>query len=164
MRVIGVDPGIARLGYSVLEEERGKVKFICGGVIETPPLSTEERLYRIYTELRSIVENHRPDEMALEDFVARNLRSALKIGEARGIALLVAREKGLKVFEYSPTKVKRNVSGYGRGRKEGIKRALSLLLDIPDSVKDDMADAIAISLCHLSERRFFRAEGDRGNP
>jgi len=161
MRVIGVDPGIAKLGYAILEEKDGETLLIGGGIIRTEKLKTEERLFKIYSELSKVIDDYKPYEMAIEDFVGRNIKDALKIGEARGIVLLLAKEKGIKVFEYSPTKVKRDISGYGRTDKEGMKRAIKFIMSAPD-MGDDMADAVAISLCHLSERKLY-GEGDRGD-
>jgi len=151
-RVIGIDPGTARLGYAVVEEWRGRLQLETCGVVETPKTQPmPQRLLALFERLSAIVRDYTPREMAVEElFFAKNVTTIVTVGQARGIALLVAAEAGLGVFEYKPMQVKQAVHGYGLAKKEQVGEMVRVLLGL-DSVPrpDDAADAAAIAICHL---------------
>ena len=156
-RTIGIDPGMARLGYAVIETERGKPTLLACGVITTPKgLAMHERLSSIYDALREIVREQQPASMAVEElFFAKNVTTAVSVGQARGIALLVAAQAGLAVYEYKPMQVKQAVHGYGLASKEQVGEMVRVLLRLDAVPKpDDAADAAAIAICHLNTSRF----------
>lgn len=152
-RTIGIDPGTARLGYAVVEDQRGRLALLACGVITTlPSARMPDRLRTIYEELGAIVQRHAPATMAVEElFFAKNVTTAVAVGQARGIALLVAAQHDLGVFEYKPMQVKQAVHGYGLARKEQVGEMVRVLLRLDTVPKpDDAADAAAIAICHLN--------------
>ncbi|HHT02615.1 MAG TPA: crossover junction endodeoxyribonuclease RuvC [Firmicutes bacterium] len=153
--VLGIDPGTATTGYGLVQEAGNRLQAVAYGVVRTKadkPLP--ERLAVVHRELTEIIAYHRPDRMAVEElFFNRNVRSALAVGQARGVALLAAAMTGLAVHEYPPTKVKMAVVGYGRASKEQVQEMVRLLLGLPEVPRpDDAADALAIALCCLHSR------------
>ena len=151
-RALGVDPGTARLGYAVVEEQRGKLRLLVGGVVETPKtLAMPQRLLQLFQDLSRIVHEFRPTEMAVEElFFAKNTSTVISVGQARGVALLVAAESGLTVHEYKPMHVKQAVHGYGLATKEQVGEMVRVLLELPSVLRpDDASDAAAIAICHL---------------
>ncbi|MGO8949256.1 MAG: crossover junction endodeoxyribonuclease RuvC [Ktedonobacterales bacterium] len=151
-RTLGIDPGTARLGYAVVEKQRSKLALIQGGVIETPKtLPMPERLLLLFRELTRIIAEAQPDEVAIEElFFAKNTTTVISVGQARGVALLVAAESGLAVHEYKPMQVKQAVHGYGLATKEQVGEMVRVLLALPHPLRpDDAADAAAIAICHL---------------
>jgi len=152
-RTLGIDPGTARLGYAVIEKRRGDLTLLACGVVSTPPsLTMPQRLLRIHDELTAIVETHAPREMAVEElFFAKNVTTAVAVGQARGVALLVAAKAELIVSEYKPMQVKQAVHGYGLATKVQVGEMVRVLLRL-DAVPtpDDAADAAAIAICHLN--------------
>lgn len=156
-RTIGIDPGTARLGYAVVETEHGTPRLLVCGVVTTPKgLAMHERLLSIYDDLREIVREHAPASMAVEElFFAKNVTTAVSVGQARGIALLVGAQAGLSVYEYKPMQVKQAVHGYGLASKEQVGEMVRVLLRLDAVPKpDDAADAAAIAICHLNTARF----------
>lgn len=153
VRVLGVDPGSRATGYAVIEGCGSRVRAVTHGVIRTragAPLA--ERLRTIHQGLVEVVRDHRPDEAAIEEvFTAANVRSALVLGQARGVALLAAGDVPV-VFEYSARAVKKAVVGYGHADKGQIVRMVSMLLNLPKKPPQDAADALAIALCHFHTR------------
>ncbi len=151
-RTLGVDPGTARLGYAVVEESRGRLSLVVCGVVETPAgKPMPQRLLQLYTALTEIVREYEPDEMAVEElFFAKNTTTVISVGQARGVALLVAAAAGLTVSEYKPMQVKQAVHGYGLAKKDQVGEMVRVLLGL-DSIPrpDDAADAAAIAICHL---------------
>ncbi len=151
-RALGVDPGTARLGYAVLEERGSALTLVTCGVLNThagEPMP--ERLRTLFEGLRAIVAQHEPHEMAIEElFFAKNVTTAVTVGQARGIALLAAAEAGLVVHEYKPMQVKQAVHGYGLATKAQVGEMVRVLLSLPSvPTPDDAADAAAIAICHL---------------
>ncbi len=153
MRVLGIDCGGEFTGYGVVElYSSGKLGCMTSGAIK---LSTREplptRLSRIYMHLGAIINEHQPDEVAIEDvFYALNVKSALKLGQVRGVAMLAAAVAGLEVAEYSPLTIKSSVVGYGRAEKQQVQHMVTRLLELsapPDSF--DASDALAIAICHV---------------
>lgn len=157
MRVLGVDPGSRFLGYGLVEQTRGKAAHIAHGVVkagETQPLAT--RLQTIFEELKIVIHLYKPTAVAVEGvFTHKNARSALILGHARGVALLLAAQAGLPVFEYAPAKVKRSVGAGGNDQKDAVSRMVCRILQLDrDTMRADAWDALAVALCHLSHARF----------
>src|SRR5215471_6573788 len=156
-RTMGIDPGTARLGCAVIEKSGPDLKLLtCRALITSPKSPMHERLARLYDELTEAVRTYQPTEMAVEElFFAKNVTTAVAVGQARGVALLVAAQGGLSVFEYKPMQVKQAVHGYGLATKEQVGEMVRVLLRLKDVPKpDDAADAAAIAICHLNTFRF----------
>lgn len=151
-RTLGIDPGTARLGYAVVEEQRGKLTLLACDCITTPAgMVLPERLLSIHTDLQAVIAQYEPREMAIEElFFGKNATTAVAVGQARGIALLAAAQARLPVTEYKPMRVKQAVHGYGSATKEQVGEMVRVLLRLPSVPKpDDAADAAAIAICHL---------------
>jgi crossover junction endodeoxyribonuclease RuvC len=153
MRVLGVDCGGEYTGYGVVEmHPAGKLCCLtCGAVKLSPREALPLRLSRIFTKLGELISEFRPDEVAIEDvFYALNVKSALKLGQVRGVAMLAAATAGLQVSEYSPLTIKSSVVGYGRAEKPQVQAMVTRLLDLPTAPEPmDASDALAIAICHL---------------
>lgn len=152
MRVIGVDPGTLVLGYGVVEKgPGGKLKHLHHGHVKTVasrPL--EARLLAIFNELEKIIEAYQPDAMSVEAvFYAKNARSSITLGHARGVALLCAARAGIKVFEYAPMTIKEAVVGYGNASKEQVQSMVKALLKV-ECGRFDSSDALAAAICHIN--------------
>jgi crossover junction endodeoxyribonuclease RuvC len=134
IRILGVDPASGSTGYGIIETDGSKHKAVLYGAIKTQSRQPfHHRLLKIYTDLSSILEHEKADIMAVEDvFYAANVQSALKLGHARGIPLLIAAQKGLPVYEYSPLEIKSAVVGYGRAEKTQVQSMVQLLLNLPE--------------------------------
>jgi crossover junction endodeoxyribonuclease RuvC len=156
MLILGVDPGTAITGYGLVGGEGDELVLEGHGVITTSSDSPlPQRLQILYQELRGLIARYRPTAVAIEElFFSRNVRTALAVGQARGIALLAAAEAGLPVHEYTPLQVKQAVVGYGRATKDQVQQMVRMLLGL-DFVPqpDDAADAIAVAICHLHSNR-----------
>jgi len=152
MLVLGIDPGTAITGYGLVKGEGDDLTLVAYGAITTSsdwPLP--ERLQRIYRELTAVIEDRQPTAVAVEElFFSKNVRTALSVGQARGVALLAAANAGLPIHEYTPLQVKQAITGYGRATKDQVQQMVRMLLAL-DSVPqpDDAADAIAIAICHI---------------
>lgn len=159
MRVIGIDPGSRSLGYGIVEDRRGLVAHVAHGVIRaSAEARLEHRLREIFSQLCAAVLLYRPDSAAIEGvFAFRNLRSALVLGHARGVALLVAAQNGLSVHEYAPSRVKRSVGASGASGKDAVARMVNWFLRIPQLESGDATDALAVAICHLNHSRLARA-------
>ncbi|MBI3994460.1 MAG: crossover junction endodeoxyribonuclease RuvC [Nitrospirae bacterium] len=156
MRVIGIDPGTVTTGYGVVDEESRRLVYVASGSISTvakQPLP--KRLKKIYDELMAVFQAHQPSAVAVENtFVAKNFQSALKLGQARGIALLAAEQYGVPVYDCTPTEVKLAVVGYGAARKDQVEVMVGRLLNLktpPDS--HHAADALAVAICFIHSAR-----------
>jgi crossover junction endodeoxyribonuclease RuvC len=152
VKIFGIDPGSARTGYGCVERRGNRHHLIVCGALAAPASATfPERLQHIHTSLTALLADCRPDCVAVETiFHSRNVRSALKLGHARGVALLAASEAGLAVFEYAPAEIKRAVVGYGRAEKPQIQQMVKLLLGLDAAPSPhDVADALAVAICHL---------------
>ena len=152
MRIFGIDPGSERTGYGCVESDgRRHVLVACGAVAAPPGDTFPNRLARIHSELSALLTSHRPDCVAIENvFHAANVRSALKLGHARGVAMLAAVEAGCDVVEYTPAEIKRAVVGYGRAEKQQVGQMVKLLLGLRAApTPHDAADALAVAICHL---------------
>lgn len=151
MRILGVDPGIARMGYGVIEQMGHHLQPIAFGCIETSPSdSIAVRLQSIYRELTDVIRDGQPTVMAVEQlFFNRNTTTAFVVGQARGVALLAGAEAGLESAEYTPMQVKQAVVGYGHADKQQIQEMVKLLLNLTERPKpDDTADALAVAITH----------------
>jgi crossover junction endodeoxyribonuclease RuvC len=161
VKIFGIDPGSERTGYGCIEVTGSRHHLVICGSISAPPRSTfPEKLKHIHGALAALLTVHQPDCVAVETiFYSRNVRSALKLGEARGIALLAASEAGLRVVEYAPAEIKRAVVGYGRAEKHQVQQMIKLLLglDTPPS-PHDAADALAVAICHVHSATGIVAE------
>ncbi len=154
MRILGIDPGTIAMGYGVIDDSQGEAIMIDYGVITAPARSPiGERLSFLYQHLQEIVSRYQPDVVAVEQpFVAKNVRSAIAIGQAQAIAILAASNQGIAVYEYTPTHVKQKVANYGASSKEQIQEMVRLHLGLTTVPQpNDAADALAVALCHLSE-------------
>lgn len=163
MLAIGIDPGTATTGYGLVQEKDGSLTVLDYGVIQTAPeLEMPERLLEIYRQLNRIILLHRPESSAVEKlFFQRNVRTALSVGQARGVILLALAEARLPVFEYTPLEVKQAVVGYGGADKNQVQQMVRALLssnEIPQP--DDAADALAIAICHLHSSRWRTLYGE----
>jgi crossover junction endodeoxyribonuclease RuvC len=150
--VFGIDPGSERTGYGCLDTDGSRHRLIvCGAVVTPPRAAFPEKLLAIHQALRRLLAEHRPDCVAVENvFYAKNVRSALKLGHARGVALLAAVEGGYPVFEYTPAEIKRTVVGYGRAEKPQVGEMIRLLLGLEAAPSPlDASDALAVAVCHV---------------
>jgi crossover junction endodeoxyribonuclease RuvC len=150
MRVLGIDPGSRITGYGIIDKEGNRLVHVDNGAIFTDsqrdfPL----RLQRIYRGLSEVIERYRPDAVAVENiFFATNVQSALKLGQARGAAIVAGVNAGLPVFEYTALQVKQAVVGHGRADKQQVQKMLKALLSLPECAQEDASDALATAVCH----------------
>jgi crossover junction endodeoxyribonuclease RuvC len=152
VRIFGIDPGSDRTGYGCVETDGARHRIVTSGAIRTPALASfPEKLRRIHSGLASLLGECRPDCVAIENlFHAANVRSALKLGHARGVAILAAVEAGVAVVEYTPAEIKRAVVGYGRAEKHQVQAMVKLLLGLAaPPTPHDAADALAVAICHI---------------
>ena len=151
MRVFGIDPGSACTGYGCVDSDGRRHRLVVCGAIRGEPGAFPDRLASIYRELSGILRECQPQCVAIENlFHATNVRSALKLGHARGVAMLAAVQAGLPIVEYSPAEVKRAVVGYGRAEKPQVQQMIKLLLGLERAPQPhDAADALAVAICHL---------------
>ncbi len=155
MIILGIDPGLAIVGYGVLEYRSGSFRTLAMGSIETPAgIDVEDRLFMIYEDMCELIKTYRPDEMAVEElFFTNNQKTAIAVAEARGVILLTAKLHGLQLYEYTPLQVKQSVVGYGRAEKNQVMVMVRNLLKLGNELKlDDTADALAIAICHGHSR------------
>ena len=156
MIVIGIDPGLARLGYGVIEVTKGIERPVCYGCIETgKELRSAERLLKIYTGINSLFDRYPPDHVALEKlFFSKNITSAMGVSEVRGIILLAAEQRKIPTGEYTPNQIKQAITGSGRADKAQMQEMIKRLLHLDEIPKpDDAADGLSIALCHIHMMR-----------
>jgi crossover junction endodeoxyribonuclease RuvC len=161
---LGVDPGTAITGYGVIASDGDALQMIASGAITTPSdWNLARRLTHIHAELTALIAQYQPTDAVVEKlFFSKNVRTALSVGQARGVALLAAAQAGLAVHEYTPLQIKQAVVGYGRAEKMQIQQMVKVLLQldfIPQP--DDAADALAIAICHAHSARFSDVTGDK---
>lgn len=157
MVILGIDPGIAIVGYGLIRVEGSTSKVIDYGAIRTPAsMEFPKRLKYIYDEISSLIDKHKPEELAIEElFFNKNVKTAISVGQARGVEILAAVNKGLDVYEYTPLQIKQGVTGYGRADKKQVQEMVKILLNLDKVPKpDDVADALAVAICHGSIGRF----------
>ena len=165
MRVFGIDPGSDRTGYGCVDSDGRRHQLVkCGAVRAGAAPTFPDQLSIIYRELTALLAEYRPESVAIENiFHAVNARSALKLGHARGVAMLAAIEAGVRVVEYTPAEIKRSVVGYGRAEKPQVAQMVKLLLGL-DAIPrpHDATDALAVAICHLHNgSAFAKASADR---
>lgn len=156
MRVLGVDPGTTITGYAIVEEVGGTLQCLTLGAIQTSTAAAlPQRLQAIYTQLRALIREYAPDTAAVEElFFSRNVRTAMAVGQARGVVLLALADAGLPLAEYTPLQVKQAVTGYGNADKHQVQEMVRVLLRLPEIPRpDDAADAAAVAICHLHRAR-----------
>ncbi|MBM3137833.1 MAG: crossover junction endodeoxyribonuclease RuvC [Chloroflexi bacterium] len=156
--MIGIDPGTAITGFGIIEENlEGSLQVLEYGVIRTEPnLKPEEKLASIYTQLGDVI-SHQPIESAAVErlFFQKNTKTALSVGEARGVILLALTQNGIPLYEYNPVDIKQAVTGYGRADKPQMQQMVKVLLALHEIPRpDDAADALAIAICHIHQRKF----------
>jgi len=156
MLVLGLDPGLATTGYGFVEGDGQKLTAVAYGVLRTPPhtpLAT--RLLQLHEQLSQLLAQYRPAVVALEElFFSTNARTAIIVGEARGVLLFTAAEAGLEVAEYTPLQVKQAITGYGQAAKSQVQQMVRILLNLAEiPYPDDAADALAVSICHHNSAR-----------
>jgi crossover junction endodeoxyribonuclease RuvC len=153
--VMGIDPGVANTGFGVVRAAGGQMVAVDGGVIEAPDAPLENRLESIYSELRKLISWHGPAAVALEDlYFGKNARSAIAVGQARGVAMLAAAQHGIPCFDYTPQAVKMAVCGSGSANKRQVQAMVGTLLGLarpPES--DHTADALGVAICHAGHAR-----------
>jgi crossover junction endodeoxyribonuclease RuvC len=155
VRIFGIDPGSERTGYGCVESDGSRHRIVSCGVISTAAsVPFADKLLAIHNRLTALIAEYRPDCVAIENlFHAVNVRSALKLGHARGVAMLAAVETGVPVVEYTPAEIKRAVVGYGRAEKPQVQHMVKLLLGLPAAPSPhDVADALAVAICHVHSR------------
>lgn len=151
MRIIGIDPGTGILGFGVIDFIRGKTIMVEAGVIRTPPHTPiEERLVEIFDGLTEIVATTKPTIMSIEKlFFSKNVTTAISVAQARGVAMLVGKQAGLKIEEYNPMQIKQSLTGYGLADKKQVQEMVRIQLGLKEVPKpDDCADALAAAITH----------------
>ena len=151
MIILGIDPGLAIVGWGVIESVRGNIRPIAYGAITTPAhTDIEARLLMIARDLETVIEKYKPDEMAIEElFFNTNITTGIAVAEARGVILCTAHRLGVKISEYTPLQVKQAVVGYGKAEKHQVIAMVTSILKLKSPPKpDDTADAVAIAICH----------------
>lgn len=163
MRILGIDPGIATIGFGIIDTDGKSFRFVKCGVITTPPhvlLST--RLSTIYDDLNQIIEAYKPDVVSIEElFFNTNITTGISVAHGRGVLLLACSRAGLKIYEYTPLQVKQSVVGYGRAEKKQVMEMVKRLCGLSSAPKpDDAADAVALALCHARSSTSLLYKGD----
>jgi crossover junction endodeoxyribonuclease RuvC len=149
VRILGIDPGSRLTGYGVVEAAGAELRFLDCGLIQTGGGDFALRLKCIFDGLGRVIAGHQPDELAIEKvFVHRNATAALKLGQARGAALLAAATREIAVFEYSPNEIKQAVTGRGHAGKEQVQHMIRILLKLKEMPPTDAADALSVAVCH----------------
>lgn len=156
MRVLGIDPGTVTSGYGIVDEEGGRLGYVdSGGITTSAKLVLPDRLKKIYEGIVEVIARSNPDAVVVENvFFAKNVQSALKLGHARGVALLAAVNAGIPVFEYSPLQIKQAVVGYGAAEKPQVQKMVKALLNLAEVPKPhDASDALAAAICHINSAK-----------
>lgn len=156
MLVLGVDPGSKVTGYGLVEKQRNIITCIdSGAIVSDVKVPFYDRIYKIFIDMVDIMEKYQPDEMAIEDvFFAKNVKSSLKLGHARGAAIIAAAKCGIKIFEYTPLEIKQAVVGYGRATKDQVRSMIQMILTLSTRLGPDTSDALAAAICHLNWTRY----------
>ena len=170
--VLGIDPGLANTGYGIVQRRSGRLVALDGGCVTTRPEATaERRLSTIHTTVADLILRHEPDAVALEAlYFGQNVQSALAVGQARGVVMLAAGQRGIACHDYTPQQVKAAVCGSGLAQKDQVQRMVQTLLALPEIPRPDhAADALAVAICHanhapLSAARIRASRGRGGRP
>lgn len=155
VRILGIDPGSRFTGYGVIESSGPCLRFVACGVVKTTPrYPLSARINEVFEGLNEVIQLHGPECAAVEDvFVSKNPRSAIKLGQARGAAIVAAMQNGLTVSDYSPRQVKQAVAGYGQAEKDQVQNMVCMLLRLRGNPSADAADALAVAICHANALR-----------
>jgi crossover junction endodeoxyribonuclease RuvC len=151
MRIIGIDPGYAIMGYGIVDQNGNRFTTVAYGCVTTDKdLAMPDRLKTLYEGLTEVIAAHQPEEASIEQlFFNTNATTAIQVGQARGVAILACANSGLSVYEYTPLQIKSSLTGYGRAQKEQMQYMIKMLLNLTQVPKpDDAADALAAALCH----------------
>lgn len=166
MRILGIDPGLATVGFSVVDVEKSKMHLVTCGVISTPAhTSLSSRLDRIFADMNELISTFNPDAVSIEElFFNTNITTGIAVSHARGVILLAAYQAGVAIYEYTPLQVKQAVVGYGRAEKSQVIDMVKRILNLPAAPKpDDAADAVALAICHArSSTSLLKDIGDNG--
>jgi|YelNatPaOPRAMG01_1025707.scaffolds.fasta_scaffold20616_4 crossover junction endodeoxyribonuclease RuvC len=167
MRVLGIDPSLKSTGFGIVESQEQNLQAIVYGIIKTSESQPfPQRLNEIRLELEKIILNYSPDEVAIENpFYARNVRTAISLGQVRGAVLVAVASSQVPLFEYSALEIKKAVTGYGQAEKDQVQRMVKILLNLEDEhMPFDASDALAAAICHANLRglRLLRSEQERG--
>ncbi len=166
--ILGIDPGTLKTGWGVIRTDGTRLQHVAHGTVRTSPgQSQDRRLQRIFTELAKVIREYEPAHVSLEKvFLARNVQSALKLGQVRGVTLLAAAERNVAVSEYSANQIKKALTGYGHAAKGQMQQMVTAILGLPDEPAEDAADALAAAICHghlwAFRTSFSAAIGGRG--
>lgn len=156
MRILGIDPGLATMGWGVIDADGRRNHLVqCGAVITPPDMPMPERLHKIFLDVSCLCNTYSPDEIVFEElFFAKNVTTALNVGAARGCALCACSEYGKPLYEYTPMQIKQAVTGYGKADKRQVQQMVKMILNLPDIIRpDDAADAVAAALTHAASGR-----------
>ncbi len=151
MRIIGIDPGYAIVGFGVIEYNKARFSVVEYGAVTTPAdMNFNQRLCEIYSDLCYIFDKYKPDFLSIERlYFTSNQKTAIAVAQARGVTLLAAKQRGIEIFEYTPLQVKQSVTGYGKAVKKQVQEMTKRILDLDEIPKpDDTADALAMAICH----------------
>lgn len=164
MRILGIDPGIATIGFGVLESDKNQHKLIKCGVITTPAhTSLSSRLEQIYNDMCDLLDIFKPEAVSIEElFFNTNITTGIAVAHGRGVILLACQKAGVRIFEYTPLQVKQAVVGYGRAEKAQVMDMVRRICSLPAAPKpDDAADAVALAICHARSSTSLLYRGDR---
>jgi len=152
--ILGIDPGSNITGYGIIDSNGVKHQYIASGCIRTRNQKGDKQLYKIFASISELVKLYLPQEAAIEKvFVHANPNSALKLGEARGAAIVALSEGDIKIYEYATREVKKNVVGFGGAAKEQVQHMVKLLLKLKNALRADEADALAVAICHAHAKK-----------
>jgi len=155
-RILGIDPGSRITGFGIIDTQNRQNNYINCGCIRTQQKALPARLQEIYTGLTTIIDQYQPTEVAIESvFMYQNADAALKLGHARGVAILACTQHQLPVHEYAPTEIKQAVVGLGRAKKEQVQMMVKVLLQLTKMPQTDAADALAVALCHAHQTKYI---------
>ena len=164
MRILGIDPGIATIGFGVVDSENNRQRLVKCGVISTPAhTSLSSRLDQIFTDMGELLETFKPDAVSIEElFFNTNLTTGIAVAHGRGVILLACQRAGIRIYEYTPLQVKQSVVGYGRAEKSQVMDMVKRICALPSPPKpDDAADAVALALCHARSATSLLFKGDQ---
>lgn len=156
VKVLGIDPGTATVGWAIIEEKQGILRPVAFGHIATSKENSEEnRLMEISADIADIIQKHKPQEASVEQlFFFKNQKTIIQVGQARGAILLTLEQKGVKISSYTPLQVKQSVTGYGKAEKKQVQLMVKNILKLKAIPKpDDTADALALAICHINSRK-----------
>ncbi|MFB3077795.1 MAG: crossover junction endodeoxyribonuclease RuvC [Lysobacterales bacterium] len=161
--ILGIDPGSQKTGFGIISHQGSRSEYVTSGIIRLPRIELPERLKIIFDSVSEIVEQYCPQELAIEEvFMARDAKAAIKLGQARGAAIVACVNKSLPVYEYSAKSIKKAVVGTGNADKQQVQHMVKALLQLPAAPKEDAADALAAALCHAhTQQSMIKLAGAR---